>query len=104
MCPNRSRRYRQGQTIIEWLISLLLEIYFVDLVVLERLLVMVGLILLNLISRVYLRNMQFTIASRPRISPKQMAKYKSVTRRDREVVDFTRSRVKNNIEFTNFRN
>ena len=47
---------------------------FLDLVVLELLSVMVDLTLLTLISGVYLRNMEFTIASRPRITPKQMAK------------------------------
>ena len=56
------------------LISSLLIISFLDSVVLELLLVMVDLILLALISGVYLRNMEFTIASRPRITPKQMAK------------------------------
>ena len=55
------------------LIRLLLTIYFLDLVVLELLLVMVDLILLTLISGVHLRNMEFTIASRSRITPKQMA-------------------------------
>ena len=60
--------------IIEWLISSLLTISFLDLVVLELLLVMVDLTLLTLISGVYLRNMEFTIASRPRITPKKMAK------------------------------
>ena len=68
MCPNGSRRYRRGQTIIEWLISSLLTISFLDSVVLELLLVMVDLILLTLISGVYLRNTEFTIASRPRIT------------------------------------
>ena len=38
------------KTIIEWLISLLLALYFLDLVVLEQLLLMVDLILLTLIS------------------------------------------------------
>ena len=38
------------------------------------LLVMVDLILLTLISEVYLRNMEFTIVSLPRITPKQTAK------------------------------
>ena len=74
MCPNGSRRYRRGQKIIKWLISSLLIISFLDLVVLELLLVMVDLTLLTLISGVYLRNMEFIIASRPRITPKQMAK------------------------------
>ena len=50
--------------------NLLLIISFLDSVVLELLLVMVDLILLTLISGVYLRNMEFTIASRPRITPK----------------------------------
>ena len=47
---------------------------FLDSVVLELLLVMVDLILLTLISGVYLRNMEFIIVSRPRITPKRMAK------------------------------
>ena len=63
MCPNGSRQYRQGKTIIEWLISLLLAISFLDSVVLELLLVMVDLTLLTLILGVYLKNMEFTIAS-----------------------------------------
>ena len=58
MCPNGLRRYQQGQTIIEWLINLLLAIYFRNLVVLERLLVMVDLILPTLISGLYLGNME----------------------------------------------
>ena len=52
----------------------IVTISFLDSVVLELLLVMGDLILLTLISGVYLRNMEFTIASRPHITHKQMAK------------------------------
>ena len=55
MCLNGLRQYRRGQTIIEWLISLFLAIYFLDSVVLERLSVMVDLILLTLIFRTLLQ-------------------------------------------------